>query len=107
MTFEELYGLLKKKIDNDTNISLLIGISPYRPSRYLGPDACGLPVQAVVGIYKHLTYKGEKIMIGYKSFERMESDRKQFEGLIGDNVSKRILGWYKGSSEFSLDVYYE
>ena len=89
-----------------TNIDIahLIGIAPYHPDRYLGRKAVGLPMQSVLSIYKHLTWEGHAISIGYKSMEQMEADRKQFEGLVGDNASLRSLGSYKGSTDFTLEV---
>ena len=106
MTFEELYNYLRKQMNNQ-DISLLIGITPYHPDRYLGHSACGLPIQSIVSIYKHLTFKGSPIMIGYLSFEEMEIDRIHFEGLVGDSPSCRSLGWYKGSEDFTMEVYDE
>lgn len=107
MSFEEINELLTDKGFTPIEISLIVGFTPYLPERYIGPDSCGLPVQSVISIYKHLTYKGASVLVGYKSTEELEADRLQFEALIGDNTCKRALGWYKGSSEFSIELYYE
>lgn len=107
MTFEDINKRLKEKGHTPMDIAHIIGIVPYQPSRYLGEGACSLPLQSVIGIYKHLTFKGEPIMVGYKSSEELEADRLDFEAQIGDNTCKRDLGWLNGSSDFSIELYYE
>ncbi len=105
--FEELYSLLKDKELCDHSIGLLLGLQPNRPSRYLGKNASGLPMQPILSIYKHLTYKGEPVLLNYASEEDLYKAQEAFEGLIGDSPSCRSLGWYKGSEHFTLEVYDE
>ncbi len=104
LTFEELYKLLIAKGLCNHAIGLLLGIPPNRPSRYLGPQASGLPIQTIESVHRHLTCKGKPILLMYSSVEKLKADMKQFIMLIGDNKSRRGLGWYKGSENFTLEV---
>ncbi len=100
--FEDIYKRLRRLDYYDIDISLIIGIVPYPPQRHLGSKAAGLPLPAIVGIFRHLTFQGEPILLKYPTEQAMLKAKETFEQLCGDIQSKNPVGWLNGKSDFTL-----
>ncbi len=103
-TFEPVYAGLKRLNYSDGEISLILGIPPYFPQRYLGPKKVGLPIPVIVGIFRHLTFQGEPILLNYPSEQAMLKDKILFEQACADINSKRDVGWLEGKSNFTIEL---